>query len=49
MLNPKTHQRELAYITTVIDTKALAGYDRVHYVHVLGWWMEMVSRNTPTE
>lgn len=38
MLNPKTHQRELAYITMVTDTKALDGYDRVHYVHVLGWW-----------
>lgn len=38
MLNPKTNQRELAYITTVTDAKTLAGYDRVHYVHVLGWW-----------
>lgn len=44
MLNPKTHQRELAYITTVTDAKDLAGYDRVHYVHVLGWWC-VASKN----
>lgn len=38
MLNPKTNERELAYIVEVSETKELPGYDRVHYVHVNGWW-----------
>lgn len=38
MLNPKTNQRELAYVVRISDTKDLEGYDRVHYVHVNGWW-----------
>lgn len=38
MLNPKTNERELAYVVKVSETKELPGYDRVHYVHILGWW-----------
>lgn len=37
MLNPKTNKRELAYVVRVTHTENLAGYDRVHYVSVLGW------------
>lgn len=38
MLNPKTNERELAYIVKVLEAKDLPGYDSVHYVKVLGWW-----------
>ena len=38
MLNPKTNERELAYIVEVSETKELPGYDKVHYIKVLGWW-----------
>lgn len=38
MLNHKTNERELAYIVRVSETKDLEGYDKVHYVHVNGWW-----------
>ena len=38
MLNPKTNERELAYIVKVSEVKDLEGYDRVHAVHCLGWW-----------
>jgi hypothetical protein len=38
MLNPKTNERELAYIVKVSEVKDLPGYDSVHYVKVLGWW-----------
>lgn len=38
MLNPKTNERELAYIVEVAETKQLEGYDSVHYVRVNGWW-----------
>jgi hypothetical protein len=37
MLNPKTNERELAYIVRVSEAKDLPGYDSVHYVKVLGW------------
>lgn len=37
MLNPKTNERELAYIVKIADTQDLEGYDRVHLVTVLGW------------
>lgn len=37
MLNPKTNERELAYIVKVSEAKELPGYDSVHYVSVLGW------------
>lgn len=38
MINPKTNERELAYIVRVSEVKELPGYDSVHYVHVNGWW-----------
>lgn len=38
MLNPKTNERELAYIVRVSEAKELPGYDSVHYIRVLGWW-----------
>ena len=30
-------KRELAYVVRVSDAKDLEGYDKVHYVKVLGW------------
>lgn len=38
MLNPKTNDRELAYIVRVSDTKDIPNYDKVYRVHVNGWW-----------
>lgn len=38
MLNPKTNQRELAYIVTVDEVKELEGYDNVHYIRINEWW-----------
>ena len=38
MLNPKTGERELAYIVQIDETQKLIGYDNVHYVKILGWW-----------
>lgn len=37
MLNPKTNERELAYIVKATEAKELQGYDSVHLVHVFGW------------
>lgn len=37
MLNPKTNERELAYIVKVSEAKELPGYDSVHLCKVLGW------------
>ena len=36
MLN-KSNQRELAYIVEVTNTEELKGYNKVHYITVLGW------------
>ena len=38
MLNPKTNERELAYVVKVLETKELPNYTNVHYIRVLGWW-----------
>ena len=38
MLNPKTNQRELAYITTIQEIRDLPGYDKVEYARVINWW-----------
>ena len=38
MLNPKTKQRELAYVTTIQEIKPISGYDRVEYARTNGWW-----------
>ena len=35
MLNPKTNDRELAYIVRVSDTKDIPNYDKVYSVHVI--------------
>lgn len=37
MLNPKTNQRELAYVVTIDSITPLEGYDRVELAHVGGW------------
>jgi hypothetical protein len=37
MLNPKTNERELAYVVKVSETKDIDGYDRVHLCKVLAW------------
>ena len=37
MLNPKTNERELAYIVKVNGTEDIPGYDKVHTVYILGW------------
>lgn len=37
MLNPKTGNRELAYIAKVNHTEPLDGYDKVHSVSVNAW------------
>lgn len=37
MLNPKTNERELAYIVKVVETSELPGYDSVHLCRILGW------------
>lgn len=38
MLN-KEGQRELAYIVSIDEIKAIDGYDRVEYARVCGWWI----------
>ena len=38
MLNPKTNQRELAYVTTIQEIRDLPGYDKVEYARVINWW-----------
>ena len=37
MLNPKTNERELAYVVTIDDITPIEGYDRVELAHVGGW------------
>ena len=37
MLNPKTQERELAYIVEVQEAKDLPNYDSVHYIRVNGY------------
>lgn len=38
MLNPKTKQRELAYVTIIQEIKPIPGYDRVEHARTNGWW-----------
>lgn len=38
MLNPKTNQRELVYVTTIQEIRNLPGYDKVEYARVINWW-----------
>lgn len=44
MLNPKSKQRELAYVTTIQEIKPISGYDRVEYARTNGWWC-VVKKN----
>lgn len=37
MLNPKTNERELAYVVTIDNITPIEGYDRVELAHVGGW------------
>ena len=39
MINPKTKQRELAYIVKIDEVKELEGYDRIAHYRVGGWWL----------
>ena len=45
MLNPKTNQRELAYVTTIQEIRNLPGYDKVEYARVINWWC-VVKKDT---
>lgn len=45
MLNPKTNQRELAYITTIQEIRNIPGYDKVEYARVINWWC-VVKKDT---
>lgn len=38
MLNPKTGERELAYVAIVDGIEPIEGYDRVELARVGGWW-----------
>lgn len=39
MLNPKTNQRELAYIVAIDEIRPIPNYDRVEHARVGGWWI----------
>ena len=39
MLNPKTNERELAYVVTIDELRAIEGYDKVEHARVGGWWV----------
>lgn len=45
MLNPKTNQRELAYVVTIDSITPLEGYDRVELAHVGGWTIVVGKEN----
>ena len=44
MLNPKTGERELCYVTIVDAVTPIEGYDRVELAHVGGWTI-VVGKN----
>ena len=44
MLNPKTEERELCYVTIVDAVTPIEGYDRVELAHVGGWTI-VVGKN----
>ena len=37
LLNPKTNERELAYVVTIDNITPIEGYDRVELAHIGGW------------
>lgn len=39
MLNPKTNQRELAYVVQIDEIRPIEGYDRVEHARTGGWWI----------
>ena len=39
MINPKTQERELAYVTLIDEIAPIPGYDRVEHARVGGWWV----------
>lgn len=39
MLNPKTNERELAYVVTIDEIRPIEGYDKVEHARVGGWWV----------
>ena len=39
MLNPKTNQRELAYVVAIDEIRPIPNYDRVEHARVGGWWV----------
>ena len=39
MLNPKTNERELAYIVRIDELRPIDGYSKVEYARVGGWWV----------
>lgn len=39
MLNPKTNERELAYIVAINEIRPIPGYDRVEHARTNGWWV----------
>lgn len=39
MINPSTNQRELAYIVTIDEIRAIENYDRIEHARVGGWWI----------
>lgn len=39
MINPKTNQRELAYVVQIDEIRPIEGYDRVEHARVGGWWV----------
>lgn len=44
MINPKTKERELAYIVKIDEIRPIDGYDRVEHARVGGWWI-IVQKN----
>lgn len=39
MINPSTNSRELAYIVTIDEIRAIENYDRIEHARVGGWWI----------
>lgn len=40
MLNPKTNERELAYVTRIEEIRPIPNYDRVEHARIgAGWWV----------
>lgn len=39
MIDPSTNQRELAYIVTIDEIRAIENYDRIEHARVGGWWI----------